>query len=239
MEQKRICRVCKDEKDLIEFSKHKKGKNGYDNICKKCNCAKSKIYYINNEEKVKEHNKTYSKIYHENNKDDVHAYHKIYYEKNIESKKIYAKKYNEENKEINYLREKARKKHKRKTDPAYRIEQDMRTRIYMVIKNYRSKYKVSKKDFVLSHLGISISKFVEYLEKQFLPEMNWDNHGKIWEIDHIIPCASFNLLDENECKKCFHYSNHQPLFTTTEIAKSFGYENYIGNRNKYKNILKK
>ena len=111
----------------------------------------------------------------------------------------------------------------------------MRTRIYVSIKNYKDNHKVSKKDFVLIYLGITVNEFVKFLEQQFLPEMNWENHGKVWEIDHIIPVASFNLMDKDECEKCFHYSNHQPLFKTTEIAESFGYADHIGNRNKYKN----
>jgi len=73
-----------------------------------------------------------------------------------------------------------------------------------------------------------------YLEKQFLPEMNWENHGNIWEIDHIKPCANFDLTDIKQQQECFHYTNLQPLFKTTEIAESFGYTDQIGNRNKYK-----
>lgn len=62
--------------------------------------------------------------------------------------------------------------------------------------------------------------------------MNWDNHGIIWEIDHIKPCVSFNLIDPEQQKQCFHYTNLQPLFKTNEVAKSFGYIDEIGNRNK-------
>ena len=64
--------------------------------------------------------------------------------------------------------------------------------------------------------------------------MTWENHGEVWEIDHINPCASFDLTDIKQQKQCFHYTNLQPLFKTTEIAKSFGYNDQIGNRNKNK-----
>jgi len=63
--------------------------------------------------------------------------------------------------------------------------------------------------------------------------MNWSNQGKIWEIDHIIPISKFDLTNQNEQKKAFHYTNTQPLFKTTQIAKQLGY-NEIGNRNKLK-----
>ena len=84
----------------------------------------------------------------------------------------------------------------------------------------------------LELLGCTIGEFKQHLEKQFKPEMTWDNHGEIWEIDHIKACANFDLSSLEEQQKCFHYSNLQPLFKTTEIAKSFGYINQIGNRNK-------
>ena len=33
-----------------------------------------------------------------------------------------------------------------------------------------------------------------------------------WEIDHIKPCASFDLSDPKEQKHCFFYKNLQPLW---------------------------
>jgi hypothetical protein len=39
--------------------------------------------------------------------------------------------------------------------------------------------------------------------------MNWENYGKIWDIDHIIPLAS--AINEQEVLKLNHYTNLQPL----------------------------
>ena len=49
--------------------------------------------------------------------------------------------------------------------------------------------------------------------------MSWSNRGE-WHIDHIIPCSSFNLLDEKEQEKCFHYTNLQPLWAAENLSKS-------------------
>lgn len=87
----------------------------------------------------------------------------------------------------------------------------------------------STKSFNL--LGCLIEECKKHLEVQFKPEMNWNNHGMIWEIDHIKSCSSFDLTDIEQQKQYFHYTNLQPLFKTTEIAESFGY-NELGNRNK-------
>lgn len=53
--------------------------------------------------------------------------------------------------------------------------------------------------------------------------MNWDNHGRgkgKWNIDHIYPCASFDLNKESEQKKCFNYTNLQPLWSEENLKKS-------------------
>jgi len=114
------------------------------------------------------------------------------------------------------------------TEPQFKILTALRNRLYSAIKNEW------KKESSTEILGCSIKEFKIYLEKQFLPEMSWENHGEIWEIDHIIGCVNFNMESIEEQKKCFHYTNMQPLFKTSDIAKSFGYIDHIGNRNKPK-----
>ena len=76
-------------------------------------------------------------------------------------------------------------------------------------------------------LGCTIEEFRKHLSDQFVEGMTWENHGvytldnpEKWHIDHIIPCASFNLVLEEEQKKCFHYTNMQPLWGLQNIQKS-------------------
>ena len=50
--------------------------------------------------------------------------------------------------------------------------------------------------------------------------MSWDNHGYDgWHVDHIRPCASFDLTDEEQVRKCFHYTNLQPLWAKDNLRK--------------------
>jgi hypothetical protein len=49
--------------------------------------------------------------------------------------------------------------------------------------------------------------------------MSWENAGSVWHIDHIRPVASFDLLDLDQQKLCFHYSNLQPLLAAENLAK--------------------
>ena len=59
----------------------------------------------------------------------------------------------------------------------------------------------------------------DYLSQQFEKGMTWDNQ-RDWHIDHRKPCASFDLTKEEEQRKCFHYTNLQPLWGSENIRKS-------------------
>ena len=41
--------------------------------------------------------------------------------------------------------------------------------------------------------------------------MTWGNYGKFWEIDHILPLASFDLTDREQFLRSIHWTNLQPL----------------------------
>jgi len=83
----------------------------------------------------------------------------------------------------------------------------MRSRLYTALK------KNHKSASTLQLVGCSIQQLKEYLEKQFQKGMSWNNNNKKgWEIDHIIPCELFDLSKKSEQKKCFHYTNLQPLW---------------------------
>ena len=75
-----------------------------------------------------------------------------------------------------------------------------------------------KLDSTIKLLGCSIEECRNHLQNNFKEEMTWQNHGK-WHIDHIIPCSTFDLSKEEEQKKCFHYSNLQPLWANENLSK--------------------
>lgn len=44
-----------------------------------------------------------------------------------------------------------------------------------------------------------------------------------WEVDHIRPCASFDLTDTGQQKECFHWTNLQPLWELDNDRKDSWY----------------
>jgi hypothetical protein len=67
-------------------------------------------------------------------------------------------------------------------------------------------------------IGCSIEHLRQHLEAQFTEGMTWDNHGE-WHIDHIRPCASFDLTHEQQQLECFNYTNLQPLWAKDNLSK--------------------
>jgi hypothetical protein len=103
---------------------------------------------------------------------------------------------------------------RRQTDLNYKIANVIRTRVACVLKG---KYK---SQHTLDLLSCTVDFLKRYLESKFKPGMTWENYGLYtWHIDHIKPCASFDLSDPEQQKQCFHYTNLQPLWATENLLK--------------------
>ena len=95
----------------------------------------------------------------------------------------------------------------------YKLAKRIRTRVGKFIRH--------KKCAPTSTLtGCSWHMLRDWLESKFKRGMTWDNYGKVWHIDHIMPCASFDLTKPDQQRACFHYSNLQPMFAVENIKKS-------------------
>ena len=105
---------------------------------------------------------------------------------------------------------------RRKHDPEYKLKYVLNRRLYKILKN--KNIKRDKRSMEL--LGCTSEELKNHLESQFKKGMSWRNYGKFgWHIDHIIPCASFDLSDSEQQKICFHYTNLQPLWAIENIKK--------------------
>ena len=169
--------------------------------CLKCQKERRRLYYLNN----KEHELKINKLWKENNSERAKQIYKLWIKNNPEKKNFNQRKY---------------RKSRRNRDPMFRVLSNLRTRIHEVL---TAKYIV-KEATTKKLTGCTLEYLKNYLEKKFKDGMSWDNYGQ-WHIDHIRPCASFNLLDPIEQKICFHYTNLQPLWAEDNLKKS-NKENY-------------
>ncbi len=104
-------------------------------------------------------------------------------------------------------------KRRRKKDIKFKLLGNLRMRLYMALKG---RIKLAS---AITLLGCSINYLMDYIESQFDDEMSWTNYGT-WHIDHIEPCSNFDLSNEEEQRKCFNYSNLQPLWAMDNLRKS-------------------
>jgi len=105
---------------------------------------------------------------------------------------------------------------RRKNDPEWALKQNASRRIREMLSDG------VKKERTTTYLGCSISVLKIHLESQFEEGMTWDNRSE-WHIDHRRPCASFDLMDEEQQKMCFHYTNLQPMWAIDNITKGDKY----------------
>lgn len=67
-------------------------------------------------------------------------------------------------------------------------------------------------------VGCPLKECREHLEAQFTEGMSWAA-PKTFHIDHIKPCALFDLTDPDQLRACFHFSNLQPLTPSANLTK--------------------
>ncbi len=189
----RKCRKCKKIKKLELFIKRKRNKSGIGPRCLSCVYLYVNKYRKKNKQKVSRWwLKAKAKL------------KKTGYFQTLEFKektRIRSKEYR-----IKY-----------KNNPIFKLSKILRERIRGALK---SGYESGS---VIKLIGCSIKYARLYLESLFKPGMNWKNHGSgidKWHIDHIIPCRAFDLENINEQKKCFHYSNLQPLWESENLSKN-------------------
>jgi len=193
--EKKHCPTCDTWKCLDEYTKQSSSWDNLARMCRKC---------FNDYKREKRKTKKY-----------------------IEKDKEYYKNYCEsgrrkETDRLRYIEKKeeiiekviAYNKKKYHTDSYYKLKTTLRNRVGKVLREA----KVKKNHKSMDLIGASPSFVMGYLEAKFTEGMTWENHGE-WHIDHVQPCCSFDLTSEEEQKKCFHYSNLQPLWAKDNLAK--------------------
>jgi len=219
MEKK--CSKCETSKPLEQFPNDPKCSGGKRGTCKGCrlnkwvpkenelltcsSCGEEKLYNLfslhgkqkPNECKVCKNSREFNK----RNSD----------------RDAYNKKQREDWAKNNEKRNMARRKNlqrRRDEDSQYRMKMALHVRLYDAVKHQKG-VKSSK---TLELLGCTVEQLQTFLEAEFIEGMSWENYGD-WHIDHILPCASFNLEDPEEQKKCFHWTNLQPLWAIDNLRK--------------------
>lgn len=133
---------------------------------------------------------------------------------------------------VEYMKEYNKNRNK---DLSYKIRHNLRSSIRSNIKKNKS---ALKKGSTIKYVGCSLEFFIKWIESNFDKNMNWENHGSYWHLDHIKPCASYDFKKEEEILACFNWSNYRPCEKIENILKSNKIDNdlittYINLKNEF------
>ncbi len=109
--------------------------------------------------------------------------------------------------------------YKRESDECYKIRCNLGTRMWHALTDTK------KSTSTIELLGCTAELLWIHLESKFIVGMTRENYGRPkdksrgWDMDHIVPCASFNLIDPEQQKLCFHYTNIQPMWSDENSSK--------------------
>jgi len=212
--------------------KHKK----YHEKNKEKQYARAKQYYLENKEKLDQKGKEYyhknwhkvqeqHRKYKENNKEKLNKHY--YSESNQKRLKEYRENNKERDKKMRQERDKKNRKKlnkymrdRKRNNPSIRIRHQLSNRLWSALK--RNNLYQNKCTSTMQFVGCTIEELWKHLESSssWEPWMTRENYGKGgWDVDHILPCASFDLRCPVQQLACFHWSNLQPLEHIKNVTK--------------------
>ncbi len=220
----KFCKGCNSFCSRHFFRVRKKGE--LSDVCIECLSKKHKQWAEKNKDHIKQYSKEYwdnlspekklaekirLKKYREENLEYIKNRDRECYLKNIDRRKQVSKEYIRKNLKNIYIKRKI----KMESDPQYNLSVRVRSRISTKLKQHLANKSCGSVEL----LGCSFGFYVKYLQRKFDKNMSWDNYGKYWQIDHILPLSRFNLTDVSQQKIAFHYTNTQPLEKITNMSK--------------------
>jgi hypothetical protein len=195
-QQLKKCPGCETIKPYSDYGVNKKAFGGIMAICKICKSESDKKYREN----------------------------PLHRQKNLDRKKDYYErtKHTERHKE-NERRHRERRDYKveyerNRSDEFRRFRQSLRQLTNVHLKKRKDWVKKDSKTNDL--LGADYFVVKEFIGRQFLKGMTWDNHGKVWHIDHVIPLDAAGK-DPDKLKRLCYYENLSPMWKTDNLRKGY------------------
>lgn len=221
----KTCSKCGVEKDDAKFRRHRRG-------CRACemeyqrqhpnpkNAENCRVRYAGLSEDELKAKRVTDKKWRIDNRDDVLVRERAALKENPEPSRKSKREWKQRNYKQTRDSENKRRREKYAKDNEYKILTTLRNRLGDALKIVGRSKKAAR---TLELLGCPVWHLMAHFEFLFKPGMTWENHGPVWHIDHIKPCAKFDLSDPEQQKSCFHWTNLQPLFAEENLRKSDHY----------------
>lgn len=211
----KFCSKCKTDKPKTEF-RQKSGRpvGQLESWCRGCKLIGAQSWKERHPERTRELSRKSAAEFFRRNPDRVRENARERYWRNPGEGKNRTKVWQSENTDRVKELKRNRMRQRREQDLDFKILTNIRSRISSALR------AGSKGLTTVEILGCDWPSFREWIQKQFLPGMSWENYGAAWHIDHIRPCASFFLENELQQRLCFHHSNLRPLWKQDNLKKS-------------------
>ena len=191
------CPSCEEIKPYSEYGKNKTNFAGIAPFCKKCKSERDKQY--RNDPKYREKNLEKKKEYYEKTK---------HTERHKENQKRQLEKRDYKSEHI-----------KRREDEFSKFKDMVRKSVNSVFRRIdREWIKKDTKTEIL--LGANFFVVKEFIERQFVKGMTWDNYGSVWHLDHTIPLDAAGK-DKDKLIELCNYKNLSPMFWQDNLSKSW------------------
>lgn len=194
-------------------------------VCSKCGIEKNKSEYHKRKNTIIKQCKACKKIsqkkYYEDNKEKLNANAKIYYKKNVHLIAKNRKEFRANNNDIiRKHNEKYRKKYPERIKASHIKNDKQPATIIQIAARRRFKNLVKCDNHFNNIMKYNKDIYIKWIEYNFDEHMNWQNFGKYWQIDHITPCSSFKLENNDEFLICFNWRNLRPCEKKENLYKS-------------------
>ena len=196
----KFCTICKEGKILDEFYNNKSSADGKHPHCKECRKKDDRLRYLRKSDYIcKQQRARYAK-----NAEKERESAKARYQKRMSIP--------EERRKILDLKSKWQRE-RSASDVGFRINRAFSREISRMVNKRGEKW--------LDSVNYSIKELMAHLESQFYKGMAWDNYGKYWHIDHIMPKSMFQVerLGDDEFIACWSLSNLRPLLAVDNLKK--------------------
>jgi len=103
---------------------------------------------------------------------------------------------------------------RRRTDPSFRLVDNMRSALRGALKGA---YKPSR---TMEAVGCTIAELWVWFEGQFKDGMTRENYGSVWHVDHYYPLAKADMTDTVQFRAVWNYRNLRPEFGVENKSKN-------------------
>lgn len=112
----------------------------------------------------------------------------------------------------------------------------------------KRKWQLSYRRYVLErapseayavYFGLDIETLREWFELQFTSNLNWDNFGKAWQFEHIVPTAYFDYANEADLRLCWSFINLRVEKLDSHKSKEQGTSSLLSVKSYFQNLYTK